>query len=120
MRRDASPQFTRATADGHDAVLLRRLSAARRQHRRIAREIIAKLAEEQNRLPADVRITNWYDQSDLITASARSVRDAVLIGMVLAAMVLLLFLRNWQDHPVAALTVPIVWPSRRCCSTCWT
>src|SRR5205823_944004 len=66
------------------------------------------LAEEQKRLPADVRVTKWYDQSDLITASARSVREAVLIGVALAAVVLLLFLRNWRITLVAALAVPVV------------
>ncbi len=59
-------------------------------------------------MPADVNIANWYDQSDLIVASATSVRDAVLIGVVLAAIVLLLFLRNLKITLIAALTVPIV------------
>ena len=62
----------------------------------------------RRRLPADVKITNWYDQSDLIVASATSVRDAVLIGVALAALVLLLFLRDWKITLIAALAVPVV------------
>ncbi len=53
-------------------------------------------------------MANWYDQSDLILASAGSVRDAVLIGVGLAALVLLLFLRNWKMTLIATLAVPAV------------
>src|SRR5439155_8917647 len=73
----------------------------------IADHIRQALATEQLRLP-DVRIRKWYDQSDLITASAHSVRDSVLVGVALAAIVLLLFLRNWRITLVAAMTVPVV------------
>src|SRR5207249_8148454 len=37
-----------------------------------------------------------------------STRDAVVIGVVLAALVLLVFLRNWKVTLIAALTVPAV------------
>ena len=66
------------------------------------------IAAEQTRLPPDVKITNWYDQSDLINAAATSVRDAVLIGVALAAVVLLLFLRDWKITLIAAMAVPVV------------
>jgi len=39
-----------------------------------------------------VKLAKWYDQSELVVQSAVSVRDAVLIGLVLAGMVLILFL----------------------------
>ena len=64
----------------------------------------AKLASF--RLPRDVRLVNWYDQSQLVVQSAGSVRDAVLIGLVLAAVVLMLFLRNWRVTLIAILVVP--------------
>src|SRR5206468_12782011 len=54
------------------------------------------------------KIVDWYDQSDLIIASERSTRDAILIGMVLAAFVLLIFLRDWKVTLIAILTVPAV------------
>ena len=53
-----------------------------------------------------MRLVNWYDQSELVTQSAGSVRDAVLIGLVLAALVLLLFLRSWRVTLIAVLVVP--------------
>jgi multidrug efflux pump subunit AcrB len=108
VRRSVAPQFTRSTADGHDAVLLDVYQQPNANTVDIAAGIADKFRDEQQRLPRDVKITNWYDQSDVILASAHSVRDAVLIGVALAALVLLLFLRNWRITLVAALTVPVV------------
>src|SRR5882724_10887406 len=74
----------------------------------IARGIKAKLHEIKNQIPDGVKIADWYDQSDLIIASERSTRDAIVIGMVLAAFVLLAFLRDWKVTLIATLTVPAV------------
>lgn len=108
VRQTVAPQFTRATSDGRDAVLMNVYQQPGGNTVDIARGIRNALTIEQKRLPADVRISSWYDQSDLITASARSVLDAVLIGVGLAALVLLLFLRNLRITLIAAITVPIV------------
>jgi CzcA family heavy metal efflux pump len=108
IRRDVAPQWIRATADGRDAVLFDVYQQPGANTIEIAENIRRLLDEERKRLPDDVRVRKWYDQSELITSSARSVREAVLIGVALAAIVLLLFLRNWRITLVAALTVPVV------------
>ena len=65
----------------------------------------AKLAEFRPQCqPAS--LANWYDQSELVAQSAASVRDAILIGVVLASLVLLLFLRNWRVTLIAVIVVP--------------
>jgi multidrug efflux pump subunit AcrB len=107
IHRDAAPQFTLATADGKNAVLIDVYEQPGANTIDIADHIRVALDAEQKRHP-DVRMTKWYDQSDLITASAHSVRESVVIGVILAAIVLLLFLRNWRITLVAALTVPVV------------
>ncbi|HTL27826.1 MAG TPA: efflux RND transporter permease subunit, partial [Tepidisphaeraceae bacterium] len=110
VRRDIVPQTTLATADGRSAVLFDVYQQPGANTVAIAEGIHRLLAEEEKRLPrnSDIAITKWYDQGDLILTSARSVRDAVLIGVGLAALVLLLFLRNWRITLVAAITVPVV------------
>ncbi len=57
-------------------------------------------------LPPGVVLSEWYDQSTLVLAAASSVRDAILIGVVLAAFVLLFFLRSWRITLLAILIVP--------------
>src|SRR4029079_6237496 len=48
----------------------------------------------------------FYDQSDLVNDSIKSVRDAILIGLLLASIILVLFLRDWGTSLVAGLVIP--------------
>ena len=102
------PQYIHSTADGRDCVLVNVYQQPGGNTVDIAAGIRAALAAERGRLPKDVTITSWYDQSDLITSSATGVRDAVVIGVALAALVLLLFLRDWRMTLIAAGSVPVV------------
>jgi CzcA family heavy metal efflux pump len=102
------PQYTRVTADGHDAVLLQIYQQPAGNTVQIAKDIKAQLQVLEKRIPTDVRVANWYDQSQLIVSSAGSVRDALILGVVLAAVILLLFLRNLKVTLIAAMTVPMV------------
>src|SRR5256886_15964346 len=104
----AEPQWVRVTADGHDAVLFQVYQQPLGNTVEIARGIKAKLREIGKQIPEGVKIADWYDQSDLIIASERSTRDAILIGMVLAGFVLLIFLRDWSVTLIASLTLPAV------------
>src|SRR5438477_10849057 len=108
VEHSSEPQWVRVTADGHDAVLFQVYQQPSGNTVAIARSIKAKLREIQKQIPEGVKIADWYDQSDLIIASEHSTRDAILIGMVLAAFVLLIFLRDWKVTLIAILTVPAV------------
>ena len=57
-------------------------------------------------LPPGVKVQAFYDQSTLVRDSISSVRDAILIGLALAAIILVLFLRDWGSSLVAALVIP--------------
>jgi len=103
-----APQWTRVTADGHDAVIFQIYQQPGGNTVNIARQVKDKLAAFQSSLPAGIKIANWYDQSEIILASTASVRDAVLIGIVLAAITLLLFLRNLKITVIAMIAVPSV------------
>jgi CzcA family heavy metal efflux pump len=108
VRRDAQPQWTRVTADGRDAVLIDVFQQPGGNTVQIASDIKAKLTELEGRLPPDVKVANWYDQSELIVSSAESVRDAVLVGVALSVLILLVFLRNAKITLIAAMVVPAV------------
>ena len=108
IRRGAAPQWIRVTADGSDAALVQIYQQPDGNTVQIAEQIKAKLADVEKRLPPDIQIANWYDQSELIVSSAHSVRDAIIIGVIFAALVLLLFLRSVKVMLIAALTVPMV------------
>ncbi|MBC8749455.1 MULTISPECIES: efflux RND transporter permease subunit [Paraburkholderia] len=102
------PQWMRVTADGQDAVLLNVYQQPGANSVAMARAIRAKLAAFEPQMPAGVHLSNWYDQSELVIASATSVRDAIMIGIVLAAATLFFFLRNWKITAIAVALVPVV------------
>jgi multidrug efflux pump subunit AcrB len=58
-------------------------------------------------LPPGVRLEAVYDQAALVRDAVVSVRDAMLIGAVLAAVVLLLFLRDGAMTAVSAASIPL-------------
>ena len=103
----AAPQWQRVTADGKDAVLFQIIQQPGGSTVDIARRTQTQLALLQQKLPADIKIAKWYDQSDLIVASALNVREALLIGLGLAIVTLLVFLRNGKVMLIAAITVPM-------------
>lgn len=106
IRKDTEPNWTRVTADGRDAVLLTVYQQMGGNTVQIARDTKAALAGYQPLLPAGLRMANWYDQSRLILSSAGSVRDALLVGVIMAALILWAFLRNAKVMLIAILTVP--------------
>jgi CzcA family heavy metal efflux pump len=106
LRRATAPLWTRVTADGKDAILVSIYQQPGGNSVQIANSVKAKLAEVSPKLPPGVKIANWYDQSELVIASAVSVRDAILIGAALAALVLLAFLRSFKIMVIASLVVP--------------
>jgi multidrug efflux pump subunit AcrB len=100
----AVPIWQRIVEDGRPAVLFNIYEQPDGNAVQIAREVEQKLAGLK--LPPGVKLVNWYDQSQLVTQSVSSVRDAVLIGLVLAGLVLLWFLRSWRVTLVAVIVVP--------------
>jgi len=58
-------------------------------------------------LPDGVKLTPVYNQADLVNESMRSVRDSILIGIILCVAVIALFLRDWRGGVVAALALPL-------------
>ncbi len=103
---DHEPQWIRVNADGQNAVLLQVYQQPDGNSVQIAKEVKQRLADYAKQLPPGVRIANWYDQTQLVTGAAASVRDAIGIGIVLAGLVLFVFLRNTRVILVALVVVP--------------
>ncbi|MBU8871089.1 MAG: efflux RND transporter permease subunit [Gemmatimonadales bacterium] len=74
----------------------------------VARRLRENLAEWQDgKLPAGAELTVLFDQSHFIQQSVNEVRNAALIGGVLAIGLLLLFLRDLRSTLIIATSIPI-------------
>lgn len=58
-------------------------------------------------LPPDVELKAVYDQAELVTESMTSVRDAIVLGVLLALIVIAVSLRDWRAGLIAAVPIPI-------------
>lgn len=108
VRAAPAPQWVRVTADGRDAVLVQVYQQPGGNTVQIARQVQDAFRKLRVQGPADMRVRAWYDQSELILDSASSLRNAIIIGVVLAALVLLVFLRDWKVTLAAVIAVPAV------------
>jgi CzcA family heavy metal efflux pump len=69
---------------------------------------VAKVAAALRKtLPSGVVLKPVYDQAALVRDATKSVRDAMLIGAVLAVVILLLFLRHGRITAISASSIPI-------------
>ena len=55
-----------------------------------------------------MKVSFFYDQSELVTGAANAVRDAIFLGAILAGIVLFLFLRSWRLMVITAALLPAV------------
>jgi CzcA family heavy metal efflux pump len=101
------PVYTTVTANGKDAVLINIARQPSSNTVAVADAVAARIVELKRKLPANVRLEPFYDQSQIVRDSIASVRDAIFIGLVLACIVLFLFLRDWKSSLIAGLVIPV-------------
>ncbi len=106
VRHSVMPVYTIVTANGKPAVLLNIFRQPDSNTVAVTDAIDKELTEIRKNLPPNVKLDTYYDQSLLVRASIASVRDAIVIGLVLAAIILVLFLRDWGSSIVAGLVIP--------------
>jgi len=101
------PVYTMVTANGRPAVLLNITRQPSGNTVAVANGVAAELDQLRKKLPPGVNLQPFYDQSQLVRESIASVRDAILIGLVLACVILFLFLRDWRSSIIAGLVIPV-------------
>ncbi|MGI9072169.1 MAG: efflux RND transporter permease subunit [Bryobacteraceae bacterium] len=100
------PVYTAVTANGKPAVLLNLYRQPDSNTVAVADAVNLELDQIRKALPPNVNVVPFYDQSELVRDAIKSVRDAIFIGLILAAIILVLFLRDWGSSLVAGLVIP--------------
>lgn len=107
VERAVKPVYTLVRADSRPAVLLNINRQPDSNTVEVADEVHAEVESIRRTLPPGIRLENFYDQSGIVRASIKSVRDAIMIGLFLSALVLIVFLRDWGSSVVAGLVIPV-------------
>ena len=107
VQQSVKPLYTIVRADGKPAVLLNVNRQPDSNTVAVAGLVHAEVERIRSKLPPGIHLTPFYDQSGIVEDSIRSVRDAILLGLVLSAIVLVVFLRDWGSSIVAGLVIPV-------------
>jgi multidrug efflux pump subunit AcrB len=104
---NVKPVYTVVTANGKPAVLLNINRQPDGNTVQVADEVHTEIDRIRTSLPPGVEIRPFYDQSIIVGESIKSVRDAILLGLILASIILVVFLRDWGTSLVAGLVIPV-------------
>jgi len=107
VEQSIEPVYTMVRADGRPAVLLNIARQPSSNTVAVADEVSAAIEQLRKNLPPGVTLTPFYDQSELVRESIASVRDAILIGLILATIIIVVFLRDWRSSLIAGLVIPV-------------
>ena len=100
------PVYTVVTANGKPSVLLYVYRQPDSNTVSTAEAVHAEVERLRKELPSGVDLRPFYDQSEIVNDSISSVRDAIILGLILASLIMVLFLRDWGTSLVAGLVIP--------------
>jgi multidrug efflux pump subunit AcrB len=103
----AVPQWLLVDDNGQPAVTFDVFQQDSADSLSLEKEVAARLATFMKTQPKSIHLYKWYDQTELVRSSIAAVEEAIGIGLVFAALVILAFLRNWRATAVAMLVVPL-------------
>ena len=100
-------EYIRIKADGKNVPLIAVVKQPRSNLIDVAGQVSAKVIELNKILPKGVELKPYYNQAEFVNGSIRSIIDVLWIGLVLAIIVVLLFLRSYKAGSVLLLTIPL-------------
>ncbi|SMC34918.1 efflux RND transporter permease subunit [Chryseobacterium sp. YR221] len=100
-------QYIKVNANGQESILIAVIQQPNANVVEVTKAMETKINDLQKTLPKDVIIKPYYAQADFVNDSIKSVTDALWIGLVLAIIVAIIFLRSWKASAVILITIPI-------------
>ncbi|HYX05332.1 MAG TPA: efflux RND transporter permease subunit, partial [Bacteroidales bacterium] len=100
-------EYVKINANGHEGVLINVLKQPNANLLNVSSDVNQRIDELKNILPAGVSMKPFYVQSNFVDKSIKSIRDALLIGLLLAIIVVILFLRSIQSSLAILFIIPV-------------
>ena len=107
IRMGTVPQWLLVDNNGRPAVTFDVYQQDSADSLTLAKEVQQRLDSFMKTQPPGVQLFKWYDQTQLVGSSISALEEAILIGLVFAAIVLFAFLRDWRVTLIAMMIVPI-------------
>lgn len=100
-------EYIKIKADGQNIPLIAVLKQPNSNLIDVASQVSVKVEELQKILPAGVVLKPYYNQAEFVNSSIRSIIDVLWIGLILAIVVVIIFLRSLKASAVILLTIPM-------------
>ena len=100
-------EYIKIKADGKNVPLIAVVKQPKSNLIDVANEVSAKVNELNKLLPKGVTLKPYYNQAEFVNGSIRSIIDVLWIGLALAIIVVLLFLRSYKAGSVLLITIPL-------------
>ncbi|MEJ2760163.1 MAG: efflux RND transporter permease subunit, partial [Gammaproteobacteria bacterium] len=101
------PQWLLVDDDGQPSVNINVFQQDNADSLKLKHAVVSRLDAFMKKAPKGIVVHKWYDQTDLVRSSIGAMEEAIVIGLVFAACVVLGFLRNWRAALVSMITVPM-------------
>ena len=100
-------EYVKINANGHEGILLAVIKQPNANLVDVSDKMNDKLAELKKIIPKDVSILPYYVQAYFVRDSIKSVSDSLWIGLALAILVAIIFLRSVKASSVILITIPV-------------
>ena len=100
-------EYTKINANGKDGILIAVIKQPNANLVDLAAAMSKKVEQLKKILPAGVFIKPYYVQADFVNESVKSVTDSLWIGLALAIIVAIFFLRSVKASATILITIPI-------------
>ena len=104
---NAAKQYVKILANGKNVPIIAVIKQPDANLIEVNNNIEQKVAELAEILPKEVSLVPYYKQADFVNTSIRSIKDVLWIGLVLALLVVILFLRSFSASMVVLFTIPV-------------
>ncbi|MFN8239335.1 MAG: efflux RND transporter permease subunit [Bacteroidales bacterium] len=100
-------EYIKIKADGKDVPLIAVLKQPESNLIDVADKVTASVKELKKVLPGGVSLKPYYNQSEFVHDSIRSIIDVLWIGLLLSIVVVVIFLRSFKASGVILITIPL-------------
>ncbi|MCW3090159.1 MAG: acriflavin resistance protein [Ferruginibacter sp.] len=100
-------EYTKINANGHEGILVAVIKQPNANLLAVSADMEQKIIELKKILPAGVTIQPYYVQADFVKTSIKSVSDSLWIGLLLAIIVAIIFLRSLKASATILIIIPV-------------
>ena len=104
---EEAKEYIKVNANGKESVLIAIIKQPSANLITMSTDMDAKLKELQKIIPKDIKIKPYYEQSSFVGDAVKSVTDSLLIGLFLAIIVAILFLKSVKASATILIVIPV-------------